>query len=402
MNARVVFERHRRFRWLVPIGVIGVIALAASGAFSASAAPSLPARTAAQLLADIEQARLPGLSGTIVANADLGLPELPSVGVGATDDGSLTSLLTGSHTIRVWYGGLDQQRVALLAAVGETDVFRDGQDLWQWSSDAKTATHLRLPAATGAVKTAPALPGGAALTPQQLAEQAVAAIDPSTAVTVDANRRVADRAAYDLVLTPRDTASRVGSVRIAIDGQHKIPIGVQIFARGEASPAIDVSFTQISFVAPSPANFKFIPPKGATVTEQSLDSFGSADGGARGEPTVIGAGWTSIVELPADLAPSPTDRAGADASGAASGPSGPSGRATRTMAPGSDGSGAGGSGSGSASQLIGQLTTQVSGSWGRGQLFESTLVTALFTDDGRVFAGAVDPSALYAAATGAK
>ena len=36
--------------------------------------------------------------------------------------------------------------------------------------------------------------------------------------------------------------------------------------------------------------------------------------------------------------------------------------------------------------------------WGSGRLLDSKLVSILITDDGRVFAGAVDPSALYAAA----
>ena len=40
----------------------------------------------------------------------------------------------------------------------------------------------------------------------------------------------------------------------------------------------------------------------------------------------------------------------------------------------------------------------VNGGWGSGRLFQSALVSALFTDDGRVFVGAVDPDLLYHAA----
>jgi hypothetical protein len=52
----------------------------------------------------------------------------------------------------------------------------------------------------------------------------------------------------------------------------------------------------------------------------------------------------------------------------------------------------------SASPLLKALP-RVAGSWGQGRLFDSALVTVLVTDDGRVFAGAVAPSALYAAAS---
>jgi hypothetical protein len=39
----------------------------------------------------------------------------------------------------------------------------------------------------------------------------------------------------------------------------------------------------------------------------------------------------------------------------------------------------------------------VSGSWGSGHLLRGTLFSVLFTDDGRVVAGAVAPAQLYAA-----
>jgi hypothetical protein len=48
-------------------------------------------------------------------------------------------------------------------------------------------------------------------------------------------------------------------------------------------------------------------------------------------------------------------------------------------------------------QLLNALTP-VSGTWGSGRLLDSKLLSVLVTNDGRVFAGAVDPSALYAAA----
>ncbi|MGW3795330.1 hypothetical protein ACWD8I_29760, partial [Micromonospora arida] len=104
-------------RWLVPataaVAVIG--GGAAIGTFAAEAEPSLPPRTAAQLLVDLQTSRLEGLSGTVVQRADLGLPPL----VGLVPGNELTTLLTGTHTLRVWYSGPDQQRVALMDTLGE-------------------------------------------------------------------------------------------------------------------------------------------------------------------------------------------------------------------------------------------------------------------------------------------
>jgi outer membrane lipoprotein-sorting protein len=362
MDVRATFLRHPTLRWIVPVAVVAGMSLTAAGVFSAQASPSLPPRTPGQLLADVQTAKVDGLSGTIVANADLGLPSLPNVGGGSDSGENLIGLLSGSHTARVWYAGPTKQRIALLDAVGETDVFHNGTDLWRWSSADKTAIHTTLP--NGGENLFQDHP--TTLSPQQLAHKALRAIDPSTVVTTDENRRVANRAAYELVLTPRDTSSRIGSVHIAVDGQYKIPVSVQIFARGStSSPALDVSFTRLSFTVPSDAQFSFVPPSNARVQQspahkphRELPNESDLLGNGPDVKT-IGSGWTTVVETQL--------------------------RTNSVQLR-------------DAQQALGGLT-RVSGSWGSGYLFNSKLVTALLTDDGRLLAGAVDPQALYAAAT---
>jgi outer membrane lipoprotein-sorting protein len=367
MNAKKVLPRRKVWRWGLPIAAIAVVAVLGSGVLSAGASPNLPNLTAAQLLADVEQAHIAGFSGQLVENASLGLPELPSLG-GDSANTSLTSLLSGSHTARVWYAGPDKQRFALLGTLGETDIFHDGTNLWQWDSDDLTAVHTTLPASSAANVPTPVR--SSTLTPQQLAEQAMAAIDPSTLVTTDENRRIAGRAAYDLVLTPRDATSRIGSVRIGIDAQYKLPLSVQVFPRDDkTNAAIDVSFSSIDFSVPANSEFSFTPPKSAKVTEQTWSDItdgkpsgqsggstvaGKVESAANSSMRVLGTGWTSVIRLP-------------------------------------------GSASGEVAPFAGALTP-VSGSWGTGHLFTSKLISALIVDDGRVFVGAVDPSVLYTAA----
>ncbi len=358
-----LFSR-RSLRWTVPVLGIAIAAAVGTGALSANADPNLPNLTAAQLLAAIEQSHVAGFSGTVVENASLGLPELPDIGT-SPGGSSLTSLLTGSHTMRVWYAGPTKQRFALLDTVGETDIFRNGTSVWQWDSDTHTATHTTLPTPDVSRPTPSTV---TTLTPAQVAAKALAAIDPTTTVSVDQSRRVASRSAYELVLTPKDATSRVGSVRIAVDGQYKVPLSVQVFARGDTSkPAIDVSFTgTVDFTTPDASNFNFTPPKSATVKQGGLigssaqpgDRVGQAQEAHRASET-IGTGWTSVVEL---------HDAGALAS----------------------------------TQQLAHALTAVQGSWGTGRLFSSKLVTALITDDGRVFVGAVDPDVLYADAASHK
>ena len=98
-------------RWAVPAGALVVTGgvLAGSLISTAQAAPGLPARTPAQLLAQVADATTPPLTGTVVETALFGLPSLPATG----NPSSLSSLLTGSHTIRVWYASPQHFRLAV-------------------------------------------------------------------------------------------------------------------------------------------------------------------------------------------------------------------------------------------------------------------------------------------------
>ena len=406
--AATVFSQHKSLRWAVPVLAVTVIGVLASGVLSAQASPDLPALNAAQVLAAVERSAVSGFSGEIVEKADLGLPELSSLG---GDSGtSMVSLLSGSHTTRVWYAGPAKQRFALLSTVGEIDVFHDGTQLWQWDSNTRTATRSTLPDdASAAVISPDANPLGTAATstlagaliPNQVAAQALAAIDPSTVVTTDQARRVAGRAAYDLVLTPRAVTSRIGSVRIAIDSVYKMPLAVQVFARGDTTEAaIDIAFSSIDFAVPSNSEFDFSPPRTARVKQQGLTGLAAIAGhpttstsgrvGGRVGARVVGHGWTSVFVLPAA-----GSLGGSRSTFGHSGP--PIAGATTTA----DSAGPSLPGNSQFMAMLGPLTP-VSGTWGSGRLFQSKLLTVLITDDGQVLVGAVDAPVLYAAALASK
>ncbi len=292
----------RRTRWAVPSGAVAAVGVVVAGSVltGAAAAPILPARTPAQLIAAIAANKsVPAaLSGTIVTGAALGLPSLP----GTSDPTSIASLLTGSHTIKIWYARPGQLRLALPVQLGETDLRVNGRQVWLWDSQANTATHVLPPAIGGpgaplspgwmsssgsmsssGMARSSAKPGSASATysanvgsspvtafaatptPQQLAQRLLAAIGPTTAVSVQSNITIAGRPAYQLVLAPKNPASLIGRVSIAVDASRYIPLRVQVFARGAASPAYQVGFTSISFARPAASNFTFTPPPGAKV-----------------------------------------------------------------------------------------------------------------------------------------
>src|ERR1017187_2054468 len=102
----------RRTRWAAPARRVPPTGGVAAGSMIKVArdAPELPARTAAHLLAAVvgHSGPPPALTGTVVETAALGVPQLP----GAGNPNSITALLAGSHTIKVWYADPTHIRLA--------------------------------------------------------------------------------------------------------------------------------------------------------------------------------------------------------------------------------------------------------------------------------------------------
>lgn len=337
----------RRLRWSAPVVALGVVAAGVTVprlADAADAAAALPPRTAAELLEAVATAEVDGLSGTVVATSRLGLPELPSKGHGGSAV-SLPDLLSGSTTARVWKAGKDRSRIAVDASFAEYAVVRDGRDVWTYDSASEDVTHLVLPEG----HTEPVPPTTGTATPEQVADALLSAVEPTTTVTVGRAEEVAGRPAYELVLEPKDDTTLIRAVRIAVDGETSVPLRVRVYG-DEPAPAAEVTFTDVDFEVPEAQAFSFEPPAGSTVRERSVDDLAQArpapedHPGENGTPpTVLGSGWSTVVELSGVELPE-------DAAG-----------------------------------MLSSLATPAAG----GQAIRSAVLSVLVLDDGRVLAGAV-------------
>ena len=385
----------RQARWAVPTGIVAAIALtsAASSITSASAAPQLPSRTPAQLLAAVADNTSLPLSGTVVETAALGLPALPPV-MGTI---SLPSLLAGSHTIDVWYSDPAHYRLAIPQSMSESDLIRSGRDLWFWGSTTGLVTHETLPSAAG--KSAAGQSPGSALplTPQQVGDQILAKIGPTTTVSATSNVVVAGEAAYQIVVVPKSQGSLIGEIRIAIDARHNVPLRVQVFAKGAASPAFQAGFTSISFAKPAAADLAFRSPAGATVVQNNGGSTADATSGSilADNAKVIGTGWLAVADLPeSSLSSAVAGTPPSSSPHSATGPLGGSSSVTTTNGKGMSGLGIG---TDAIFNALLQSAKPVSGSWGTGHQLQTGLLSILVTSNGRVFIGAVTPDVLYQA-----
>ncbi len=389
----------------------------------ASAAVDLPDLTAAELIELAASSEVDALSGTVEQTSELGLPDLSGLtgamggsrgggsgagdgerddtGGAASDLDDLISLATGTHTARVYVDG-SNARLQVLDSLAERNVYVSDDGAWIYDSEEKAATHVtidrpaldslkaELEATYGAEADAHAdelrerLEGelGTPLpTPEEMLDQALARLDETTEVSVGADARIAGREAYELVLEPRDADTLVGEVSVAIDGATGVALAASVTARGAEDPAFSVAFTDVSFEAPEASVFEFTPPTGTTVTEHvvpvpsvaELEQWkaGADDDGERmPQPTVHGEGWSAVVELPAGTL------------GALEGAGG---------APDAE------DGDDATAGMLGMITERVDG----GRILQTSLLTMLLTDDGRVLAGSVSADRLLeVAATG--
>lgn len=276
--------------------------------------PNLAPVTAAELLASTVRASAQpvSISGEVTTRVDLGLPQLPASLGG--NDGSVSALL-GSQRYRVWRSP-EGLRVANILELGEQTLIANRTEAWWWQSDGMQAEHL-VYADLGGLGSASDGEHGAWFGPGQdpssaqrrfdpsaMAPLALAALAPYADVTVDGTARVAGRAAYELVLTPTSSETLIGTVAVAVDAETRLPLRLQVTAKGATEPSIELGFTSVSFDAIDPSVFTFTPPTGARISSPEPPKGHDADHamGAMPSPTVrtFGSGFGARVAVRLD------------------------------------------------------------------------------------------------------
>jgi outer membrane lipoprotein-sorting protein len=353
-------------RWVAPLAFVLVVGGTGLVAATATADKKLPTLSPQELLVAVQQAEVDGLSGTVVQRADLGIPEIP--GIGGEDSSELTSLISGTHTLRVRYAGPDKARLAVHGTYGETDVFVNSSDVWVWSSRDQKATHRTLPAERSNDRADTSdLPADMPKTPEEAAKKVLDALTPTTTVSTDSAVEVAGHDAYELVLEPNDE-SLIKQVRIAVDADTKLPLRVQVYAESKKL-VFEVGYTDVNFTRPDDREFKFVPPPGTEVIEATTPEHKAPTAEqrqqaeekaaqAKEQTKIVGTGWSAVLVTKLD----------ADS----------------------------GKGSDQLQGFLSQLP-RAQGDWGSGRLLAGTAFSAVLTDDGRLAVGAVEPDLLYRA-----
>lgn len=422
-------RRRTLLSWTPALVVPALVVAGVIVAPMAAGAVSLPEKTPAEVIAMMEDSRDVAYTATVSKVANLGLPDIemgasfmpsdsapsdsapsgaasnspmPGSSGGSGDVGMAGAVLatalefvSGEHTARV---SLDPQvgvRVQVYDRLAERNIVVNETEAWLYDSSTNSATRLALPdgqalEAAYAERIATAdeselqqyaelqlkLEEFAATapaefsTPAGIAQYVIDELDAQSTISMAENVRVADRAAYELRVTPDASDTLVESISVAIDAESGLPLRVVVNAVGQDAPAFSIAVSALDLGTPDPTLFTFSPPPGATVTEApewaapgekpatQTDADGSGiDVGADGTaqmPIVVQSGWATIVELPADSLPDEF----------------------------------------AANPLLEQFATSVDG----GSVVRTALATVFLANDGRIFVGTVPLSALQSAA----
>ena len=188
---------------------------------------------------------------TGLASSSGGL-SVPDLGVGA----DVTSLLSSTNRLRVWYAGPVHYRVDRITPAAETDTYRNGYGTWTWDSDHGSPSTPGTPRRSRcpAPRTRCPEPGPAVARPGA-AEQLVSI----------APQRIAGRAALGLLWRPKDKRTLVGQVKVWADEKTGLPSRSRCArSAGRAARSARRSWT-CPTESPPPRGCVSTPPPSATV-----------------------------------------------------------------------------------------------------------------------------------------
>jgi outer membrane lipoprotein-sorting protein len=91
---------------------------------------------------------------------------------------------------------------------------------------------------------------------------------------------VAGRAAYTVRVSPKANGGLVGGADLAWDAENGIPLRAAVYAKGESSPVLELTVTDVSFGPVSESVFEVTPPPGAKTVEVQPPAGGGEENGS--------------------------------------------------------------------------------------------------------------------------
>jgi outer membrane lipoprotein-sorting protein len=243
--------------------VAAVVAVTAFG--GGGSAP--PAEPLSQAIGDALSAPpVAGVTARISFSNDL----LGSSALGSLAGSSGSALLSGASG-RLWLTSDGHLRLELQSDSGDTQIVSDGTTLTVYDASSNTAYELALPAPTSPPPTAQNPPPASEI--DAALAQLAAVADVSGAVPGS----IAGQPAYTVTLSPKDNGGLVGSVELGFDAATGVPLHAAIYARGDSTPVLDLTATDVSYGPVASSDVDITPPPGARIVTLSLPTSGASE-----------------------------------------------------------------------------------------------------------------------------
>jgi outer membrane lipoprotein-sorting protein len=247
--------------------IVGVVASRAQGS------TSLPAISPAALLAKVATAAkspVP-MSGSVTWTNGLipGSSAASLLGGQSAAPSSVAGLAMGGSG-RIWVQPGSGARLDVQGSGSDFVVVGNRSGVWTYSSATGAATQYARPAGAAVPSPAPSA-SASAVDPLAAITKGLQRFASTGTVAVTGQQTVAGQQSYLLTITPAaGTQTTFGSVQVAIDGSTFMPLQVQVYAKGDTTPALSAGFTSVSYARNSASLFRFTPPAGATVQHKTL------------------------------------------------------------------------------------------------------------------------------------
>ena len=209
-------------------------------------------------------------------------------------------LFTGA-TGRLWLTK-DHFRLELQSTNGDAQIVAGDGSYWIYDPSSNTVYRGTLP--TGAPGSqagqsgtvghsgdAGALPGIARI--QTVLDRLSRHLNGLSTVPTD----VAGQPAYSVRVSPSASGGLLGSVELAWDAAHGVPLSFSVYAKGDSTPVLSLQATSISYGAVDPSVFAISPPSDAQVVELGGVTVGQPQSGEGAPSTAAPLSFT--VDAPA-------------------------------------------------------------------------------------------------------
>ena len=258
-----MFRRLSSRGLVIVIGAIAMLgavsALAAVTAFGGSGTTPPPKPLSQAVHDALSAAPVNGVTARIHFTNNL----LGSSALGSLAGAAGSPLLSGASG-RLWLTSDGHLRLELQSDAGDAQIVSDGTTLTVYDASSNTAYTLALPATASSPAGQHAVPS---LSEIEGALAQLGAVADVSAATPDS---IAGEPAYTVKVSPKADGGLLGAAELSWDAANGVPLHAAIYAKGDSTPVLDLTATDIRFGAVPASDVNISPPPGAKIVPITL------------------------------------------------------------------------------------------------------------------------------------